>query len=196
MRGPGEQHTEQHRDQRIGGDAAHQNTQARNVLVGRDDLEQLRERNQHETEPDGDPADVAHPSSTGPEHRDARQQQQRRKPRDLEREGLHDEGGADIRPEHDRKRGNERDEATGGERGDHQPGRGAALEDGGHAEPRRRLDAAAERQGEEPSQVGAEGALHPALHHMDAPQQQRDRAGEIEEAQRCVHRALFVRGSG
>ncbi len=45
--------------------------------------------------------------------------------------------------------------------------------------------------GEETPQIGAEGALHPALHHMDAPQQQRDRAGEIEEAERRVHRALL-----
>jgi hypothetical protein len=36
----------------------------------------------------------------------------------------------------------------------------------------------------------AEGALNAALHHMHAPQQQSDRAGEIDQRQGGVHSAL------
>ena len=54
----------------------------------------------------------------------------------------------------------------------------------------RRLDRLSSALARKAPQLGAEGALHAALHHMDAPQQQRDGAGEIEEVQRRVHRPL------
>jgi hypothetical protein len=44
----------------------------RKVFVRRDDLEQLRQGDQHEPEPYGDAADVARSRSAGSEHHDAR----------------------------------------------------------------------------------------------------------------------------
>ena len=41
--------------------------------------------------------------------------------------------------------------------------------------------AVAQRGAEPAAQVGAEAALDAGLHHVHAPQQQRDRAGEIEQ---------------
>jgi hypothetical protein len=66
------------------------------------------------------------------------------------------------------------------------------LKNGSHAEPGRGgLDAITERPGKEAPKIGAERALDPALHHVDAPQQERDGAGQIQETQRRVHAALL-----
>ena len=108
---PGEQRAEGHRDQAVGRDRAHENAQARDILVRRDDLEELGQRDEHEPEPDGDAADVAAPGASRPEHRHPRQQEQRRQPRHVERQGLHDQRRADVGPEHHRERGDERDKA-------------------------------------------------------------------------------------
>src|SRR5204863_9417972 len=68
------------------------------------------------------------------------------------------------------------------------PGRGAALEDGRHADPRREsTQAVAEGASEKAPQVGAEGALDAALHHVQAPEEQRDRTGEIDQGQGSAH---------
>jgi hypothetical protein len=105
----------------------------RKVFVRRDDLEQLRQGDQHEPEPYGDAADVARSRSSGPEHCYAGEQEQGGQTRNVEREGLDDKGGAYVRAEHHRKRRDKRDEAAGRERGDHQTRRSAALKNGSHA---------------------------------------------------------------
>ena len=126
--------------------------------------------------------------------RHAEQEEDRRKARDVEGQRLHDQRRSDIGAEHHGERRNERDEAGAGEGRDHQAGRGAALQDGRHPEARRGgLDPVVQRTGEETSEVGAEGALHAALHHVDGPQQQCDRAGKIEKAERRVHQSLLRR---
>ena len=56
------------------------------------------------------------------------------------------------------------------------------------SDPRREsTQAVAEGASEKAPQVGAEGALDAALHHVQAPQQQRDRAGEIDQGQGGAH---------
>ena len=49
-------------------------------------------------------------------------------------------------------------------------------------------EAVAQRAAEHGAQLGAEGALHAGLHHVHAPQQQRDGAGEIEQRDGKIHR--------
>ena len=66
---PGKQRAEGDRDQTVGRDRAHENPQARDILVRRDDLEKLGQRDEHQPEPDGDAADVAGPGASCPEHR-------------------------------------------------------------------------------------------------------------------------------
>ena len=53
------------------------------------------------------------------------------------------------------------------------------------------LIAVVERLGEKAPEVGPEGALHPALHHVNAPQEERNGSTEIEEAQSGVHGSSF-----
>src|SRR5205814_8242455 len=57
-----------------------------------------------------------------------------------------------------------------------------------HADPRREsTQAVAEGASEKAPQVGAEGALDAALHHVQAPEEQRDRTGEIDQGQGGAH---------
>ena len=51
-----------------------------------------------------------------------------------------------------------------------------------------------ERVHQEPSEVRSETALHATLHHVDAPEEQSNRAGEIEKAQSRIHGQSFVLG--
>ena len=95
---------------------------------------------------------------------------------------LHDQRGADIGAQHDGERRHQRHGAAGGEARHHQPGRGAALQDGGDAEAGgERGQPVAQRGAEPAAQIGAEAALDAGLHHVQAPQQQRHRAGQVEQ---------------
>ena len=57
---------------------------------------------------------------------------------DVERQDLHDQRGADIGAEHDRERRDQADQALGGEGTGDQGGRGAALQQRGEADARRK----------------------------------------------------------
>ena len=63
VRSPGQQRTKRQRNQRIGGDTAHENAQAWNVLVGRDDFKQLRQGDKHQPEPNRNTTHVTCPRS-------------------------------------------------------------------------------------------------------------------------------------
>ncbi|MGY3359038.1 hypothetical protein ACVWZK_005701 [Bradyrhizobium sp. GM0.4] len=92
---------------------------------------------------------------------------------------------ADIGAEHDGERGDQAEQALGCERTREQRGRGAALEQGSKAETGgERVEAVTKRLAEEPSQVRAKGAQNPAVDHVQAPQQQRHAAHQIEQYQR------------
>ena len=65
----------------------------------------------------------------GEEQHDADEDQQRREPRQVERQDHRDERRADVGAEHHRERRRGADQALAGERGDDQRGRGAALDE-------------------------------------------------------------------
>ena len=58
---------------------------------------------------------------------------------------------------------------------------------------RKRLEAIAQRDAEQAAQPGTERALHAGLHHVDAPQQQGDRAGEFHQRDGEIHAPPLVR---
>ena len=93
------------------------------------------------------------------------------------------------------KAGHQIDQPAGGEARRHQPGRGAALQDRGDAKPGEKgAEPVAEGAPQHAPQMGSEGALDAGLHHMHAPHQERDRAGQIDEGEGRVHRrsSLFA----
>ncbi len=183
MRRPGQGRRQDHVDDRLRRDGAHQHSEARHVLVGRDDRQQQLQREQHQPEPDKDPAEIAGARLQAlAEQDDADQHEERRDPPHVERHDLHDQGRAEIGAEHDRERRHQIHQPAGGKARRHQPGRGAALQYRGDAEPgEERAPAVAEGASEQAPQIGSEGALDAALHHVQAPQQQRNRAGEIDQ---------------
>ena len=74
--------------------------------------------------------------------------------------------------------------------------RGRAMEAGGRAALQDGCDAdageesvqpAAERAAEEAAQLGAEGALHACLDHVNAPEKERHIAGELQKGEGKVH---------
>ncbi len=183
MSGPGQCRGEDHVDHRLRRDHAHQQTQAGHVLVGRDDRQELLQGEQHQPKPDRDPAEIMRPRLPAvAEQDDPDQHETRRRQADIEGQELHDQRGAEIGAEHDGERRHQIDEPARGEARRHQPGRGAALQYRGDAEPgEERAPAVAEGASEQAPQIGSEGALDAALHHVQAPQQQRNRAGEIDQ---------------
>ena len=163
-------------------DRAEEQPQARDVLIGRQQGDEIVQRHQHQAETDQDTAEIPRPGGGAAEHQQADQDQGRRDLGDIEGQDLDDEGRADIGAQHDGERRHELDQTAGGEAGDHEARGRAALENGRHAHAGQEgLEAIAQRIAEEAAQPGAEGALDAGLHHVDAPQQERDRTGEIEE---------------
>ena len=106
------------------------------ILEGREQLQELVQCRQHQAEADQHAAEVARPGAGAAEHQDPDQDQHGRDVGDVEGEDLDDQRGADIGAQHDRERRHEIDQPAGGEAGDHQPGRRAALQHGGHADTR------------------------------------------------------------
>ena len=95
---------------------------------------------------------------------------------------LHDQRGADIGAEHDRKRRHQADQSFRGERARDQRGGGAALEQRGEAEAGGKGgEAVVQRLRQQQPQVGTERAQDSAVDHMQAPQQQRHAAHQIEQ---------------
>ncbi len=136
MRCPGQSGRQHNVDQRIGGDRPKQHPQARHVLEGGDHREEVLKRDQHQTKPDSDPAEVARAGNrAAPEHEHADQNEQERNPRHVERQHLDNQGGPDIGAEHDGERRNEVDKPAGGECRHHQTRGRAALKGRRHAHP-------------------------------------------------------------
>src|SRR6185312_14082475 len=99
---------------------------------------------------------------------------------------------SDIRPEHDRQRGHQGDQAFARKRGSHQPGRGAALQYRGKPQSSRESrETVAERRRQQMPQFRAERAQDAALDHVQAPKQQRHSTHQIENDDRA-HRDPFA----
>lgn len=78
--------------------------------------------------------------------------------------------------------GHQADQTTGSEACDHQAGGGAALQGRGDADAGEECEAAVAQSGiEKAAEAGTEGALHPGLHHADAPEQESHRTGEVKQ---------------
>ena len=135
MHHPGDDGREDDAEHGIAGDGVHEHAHARRILGRRQRVEQDMQRQQHQAEPDRDAADVldarARPAAEGDQADD---EQHRRDGGDIERQDLHDQRGADIGAEHDRKRRHQADQAFRRERARDQRGRGAALEQRRQAE--------------------------------------------------------------
>ena len=192
MHQPGHDRGEQDAEHGIAGDGVHEHAHARRVLRRRQRIEQDMQRQQHQAEPDKDAADVldarARPAAEGDQADD---EQHGRHGGDVERQDLHDQRGADIGAEHDGERGHQADEPLRGERTGDQRRRGAALEQGGQTEAGAKGgEAVAQGLRQQQAQIGSERAQDPAVDHMQAPQQQRDAAHQVEKNQ--TSHALFV----
>jgi hypothetical protein len=106
---------------------------------------------------------------------------------------LDDQGRADIGAEHDGECRHQTDQAFRGKRTRDQGGRGAALEQRGQPKASGKCgQAVVQPLRQQQPQVGAEGAQNAAVDHMQAPQQQRDAAHQVEKNQ-ASHGDFHVR---
>ena len=121
-----------------------------------------------------------------PESNQANDEQHRCNLGYVEGKQLHDQGGANMGAEHNGERGHEAHYPIGRQRGGHQAGRGAGLQQRGQteagAEPG---EAIVQRLAEEAAQVGTERAQHPAEDHVQTPQQQGHAAHQIKQNDRA-----------
>ena len=183
MRQPGQDRGKddvEHRLARNGSeDAAHDGR----VLRRCQRLEQDVKGQEQEPEADRDPAEIARAGLAAAfEGDDAERQEDRGCQGDVEGEHLDDEGGADVRPQHDGEGWYQRHEPARREGGGHQGRRGAALQHGGHGDAGEEgAEAIAECCAQEASQVGAEGAHDAAVDHVQAPQQERHPSHQVKE---------------
>ncbi len=150
------------------------------------------QRQQHQAEADKDAADVldarARPAAEGDEADD---EQHGRDGGDVERQHLHDQRGADIGAEHDRERGHQADEPSAVK--ELVISAVAVLLWSRAVRPRparKGGEAVAQGLRQQQAQVGPERAQDPAVDHMQAPQQQRHAAHQVEKNQ--ASHALFV----
>ena len=183
MHHPGDDGADQDAEHGIAGDRIHEDAGAGRIFRRRQRIEQDMQRQQHQSEPDRDAADVldARPRAAA-EGDEADDEQHRCDGGDVERQNLHDQRGADVGPEHDRQRRHQADQAFGSEGTGDQCGRRAALEQRGQAEPGAKGgEAVVERFRQQEAQVGTECAQGAAVDHMQAPQQQRHAAHSIEK---------------
>jgi len=191
MRRPGQSGREHNIDQRFSRDRTEEHSQARHVFVGRDHREQVRKRDQHQTQPDPDPAEIARTGDpAAPEHEHADQDEQERNLGYIERQHLDDQRSANVGAQHDRQGGHKVDKTSCGECGNHQSCGGAALKYRCYAQPgQEAFEPVAERIAQDTPELRSEGARDAGLHHVHAPNQQRNRTSEIDEGQSCIHPA-------
>ena len=189
MRRPGKRRGEDDCDDRLRRDGTHQHAQARHVLIRCDHAEEVLQRDEHQPEADRRSPQIARPRhEAAAKQNDPDEDEKKRDLRDVERQQLDNQGRADIRPEHNGERWNQINEPACRKARHHQPRSGAALQHRSDPEPgEKRLQPPAERPTEEAAQIRTESALDPALDHVHAPQQERDRAGEIDQRQGGAH---------
>ena len=183
MCGPGDTGRDHDTKYGIGGHGIHENADARRILGGRQRIQQDVQRQQHQAEADQHAADILDPRARpGAESDEAEDEENGRDRGDVEREHLNNERGADIGAQHDGKCRHEADQTFRRERARDQRSRSAALQDRGEADAGgERLEAIAQRLRQQPPQVGAERAQDAAVDHVQAPQQQRHAAHQVEK---------------
>ena len=163
----------------------------------RHDLDQPGECDQHEPQSNRHASEIASAGRACAKRDHADEKEQRRERGDVEGQHLHDQRRADVCAEHRGERWNQRDKPACGEGRNHERGRSAALKDRRDAKTRReRLQPAAKSPRQDSPELAAERALNAALHHVNAPEQQGDRAGKIEKSQGPVHRLAHPSSGG
>jgi hypothetical protein len=116
------------------------------------------------------------------EQHDAREDQERRQPRQVERQQHGDERGADIRAEHDREGGCRADDPLARERRDDQCRCRAALDQSRHAEPgEERGRAVRYASAQHAAQVAAVHAQDARAHDVRAPDEERYAGQQVQE---------------
>ena len=180
---PGQSGRDQNADQRLVGERAEQLPHDVRLADRRRRGEEQAQRQEHQAEPDGHPADLPIRRSLGAEiDRHPDQDHDRRQPLHVEREDLGHQRGPDVGAEHHRQSRSRLDQAAPRERGHDERGRGTALQDTGDADAgQERCEAVAQRNPQHVTQLGAKGPLHARAHHARAPQQQRRRAEQLDQ---------------
>ena len=181
--GPGECGRNEHREQRVAGERAHDRSQQRRVLDRSERVQESGERHQHEPEANTDAADVLGPTAGGPaKDQHADEHQGRPDQRHVEGQHLGQERGADVGAEHHGERRGERHDAGRGERGREQARRGAALEE--RRDPKtgeERPEATAEVAAKPTSEDVTKPALHARADHVRPPEQEAHMTCEFNE---------------
>ena len=186
MHSPRDECADQDAEHRIAGDRIHEDAHTGRILGRGQRAEQDMQRQQHQAEADGHAADILDASARpGAEGHQPDDEQRRSRRRDIERKHLNDQRGADIRTEHDCQRRYQPHQTFRGERTGDQPGCGAALEQGGKAQPRGECgEPIAQRLGHQQTKVRTEGTQNAALDHVKAPKQQRYATHQVKKNDR------------
>ena len=107
---------------------------------------------------------------------------------EVEAEQLDDQRRADIGAEHGEQAGRAADDARPGEGADDERDRGGALQADGQGRPGADGKQRIAQDGAQPvAQHVAIGALDACAHHARGKQQQRDRAGKMQQDERAAH---------
>ncbi len=183
MHDPGDGGAEDDAQRDVGGDRLHEHAHRRRLLGRRERVDQDMERQQHQAEADRHPAEILDARSRpAAERHQAEHEQDRRDGRDVERQHLDDQRGADIGAQHDRHRGDQADEAFRSKGGGDERRCRAALEKRGEAESGREgAETVPQRSRQQQPEIRAEGAQDAAVDHVKAPQQQRHATHQIEQ---------------
>ncbi len=183
MTSPGEQRCHQHRKERLVADCSENVFQQRRVLDWRKLMRHPRQGQQHQSQPDRDSPGIAQPIIVErAESHDPEQDQRRADDTGVERQHLRNQRGSDVGAQHHHQGGPEPDKTVRRKCGGHETRRGAALQK------RRNADAGKKRP-PPPRQIVlqpypkdmAEASLDAGRHHMSAPKEQSDVAGELEQ---------------
>src|SRR6266404_3763755 len=185
MHHPGDDSGDNDAEPGIAGDRVHENAHAGRIFSRRQRIEQDMQRQQHQAETDRDPTDVLDARARAAAEGDqAENGENGSGGGNVERQDLNNQRGPNIRTEHDCKRRHQTDQTFGSERARDQGGRGAALQQGCQADARcKGGEAVLQGFRQKQTEIGAESAQNSAVNHVQAPQQQRDAAQQVEKNQ-------------
>ena len=170
----GQERRDQHVEQHVAGQRREDHLHAGGLDDGLGRDRDPLQREHDESEPDQDASEAPDLRVLArKEQADADEDEQRREPRKIERQDDGHQRGSDVGAEHQRKRLRGADQALARERGDDQRGRGAALDERSHAQPRHERRAAMGYAApQDAAQVAAVEAQDAGAHDVRAPHQQ------------------------
>ena len=157
-------------------------------------VQQDMQGQQHQAQPDGGPPEVAGALLLAAlESQQPSDEEDRGRGGDVEGQDLDRHGGADVGAQHQRQAGRQRQGAAGAEGGCQQGRGGTRLEDSGDAQAGQEgRNPVPEPVADEQPQIGAKCPHHPAVDHVQPPQQQGDAAHQVKQQEM----SQFAFGSG